>query len=232
MAFQPGYKARVLNGDFSLSAKLSDASAALATEMLDVTVLTDAGVKRFIPGLDSSTVSLSGFTDAAVNTDTVAWTAAQPLTYGQTGLTLGSPVILANMLNSSYEVSTSLGGVASFTLSGTTDGPASPGVSLADLAAVTVDTNGTGVDLTTVSTTNGGVAHLHVTAFSGFTGAVVIVEDSANNSTWATIGTFATATTVTSERLPIAGTVRRYVRCSIDVTGSGSVTYSVAFARH
>jgi len=232
MAAKPGYKARVLNGDFSLSAKVHDANNAFTVEMLDVTTFADDGVKRFIPGLNTSTFSLDGYVDADTYTDSAAWTDKQPVTYGPQGLALGSPVTMVDGYRSSFEIGTPVAGVAGFTLAGQTDGTTDYGVSLHDLTAETIDGSGTGHDQTVASTTAGGVAHLHVTAFSGFTGVVFTIEDSANNSTWATIGTFTTATAVTSQRLAIAGTVRRYVRVTWDVTGTGSVTFNATFSRN
>lgn len=231
MAFKPGYRARILNGDFSLSAKLSQASGALAVDMLDSTVFADDGDKRFIPGIDSSTFSCEGFIDAATAADNAAWTDAQPITYGQEGIALGSPVLMVNAIKSSYELGSQVAGVASFNLDGTTDGPTDFGVSLHDLTEVTADENGASVD-NGAQSTNGAVAHLHVSAFSGFSGAVVTIADSANNSAFATIGTFTTVAGVTSERIAITGTVRRYVRYSIDVTGTGAITFAASLARH
>lgn len=231
MSFKPGYKARILNGDFSLSAKLTDISLPVTIEMLESTTFADNGVKRFLAGLDHSTFSCEGFIDAETNTDAAAWTTAQPFTYAQEGLSIGSPVFLVNALKASFEPGTQVGGIASFSLSGETDGPTSFGVSLHDLGAETSDGSATSVD-GGAQTTNGGVAHLHVSAFSGLSQAIVTVEDSANNSTWATIGTFATVSGTTSERLAITGTIRRYTRATVDVTGTGSVTYATALARH
>lgn len=228
----PGYKARILNGDFSLSPKLSEASGALSVEMLDVTTFADDGDKRFIPGLDSSMFTAKGFIDAAAHTDSAAWTSAQPFTYGPLGFALGSPVQMVNSLRSKFEIGTQVGSVASFDLEGTTDGLTNFGVSVHDLAAETADGNGTSYD-GGAATTNGGTAHLHVTAFSGLTSALVTIEDSATGSGgWATVATFTSATAVTSERVTIAGTIRRYLRAVTDVTGTGSVTYACFLARH
>ena len=62
-------------------------------------------------------------------------------------------------------------------------------------------------------------------------GVAAIVEDSADSSSWATIGTFTTLAATGSERLAIAGTVRRYTRVRWDVTGTGSITAQVSIAR-
>lgn len=232
MAFKPGYKARILLGDFSLSPKLNQISLPTSVDMLDVSTFADNGVKRFIPGVDTSTASMSGFIDADTATDSAAWTAAQPLTYGPQGIALGDPVFMVDTLRSSYELGSQVSGVSSFDLGAQTDGFTNLGVSLHDLTAETATANGTGHDQTTASTTAGGVGHLHVTAFSGFTNIIVTIQDSADNSTFATIGTFATVTGLTAERLAIAGTVRRYVRASWTKTGTGSCTFAVAFSRN
>lgn len=231
MAFQPGYKARLLLGDFSLSSKLTDASFPFAVEMLDVTTFADDGVKRFIPGLDTSTVSMSGFLDADTAADSTAWTDAQPLTYGPTGLAAGSPVFMVDTLKTSYEVGTQVSGVVSFDLAAQTDGLTAIGRSIRDLTAATSDGSSSAVDGGAASS-GGGVAHLHVTAYSGFTDVNVTVEGSANGTSgWATVATFAQFTGVTSERVTVAGSVARYLRATVDVDGSGSVTFAVGFAR-
>lgn len=231
MAFTAGYTARILNGDFSLSAKLAQVTSTFGVDILYQTTFADAGVKRSMPGLDSSTFACEGFIDAATAADNTAWTAAQPFTYGPSGLALGSPVFMVEAFKTDYEIGTQVGGITSFNITGQTDGFTDFGYSLKDLAAITSDTSGAAFD-GTAATTAGGVAHLHVTAFAGFSGAVVIVEDSATGSSgWATIGTFTTVAGLTSQRLAIAGNVRRYLRYSIDVTGTGSVTFAVAVAR-
>lgn len=225
-----GYKTRVLLGDVSLSPKLTDISLPHAVDMLEVTTFGDNGVKRFIPGLATSTVSMSGFLDDAVITDQASWTSLDLLTYAPFGLTVGSRVELVDTYRTTFETGTQVAGVASFDVSAQVDGYTDFGVSLSDLTAYTSNTNGTTHD-GTAATTTGGVAHLHVTAYSGLTNAVITVEDSANASTWATIGTFSTVTAVTAQRLEIAGTIRRYTRIVVTVTGTGSVTLQASIAR-
>lgn len=231
MTFKPGFKARILLGDFALYTKLSDISVPWAADMLDPTTFGDSGNKRALPGLDSSTFSCDGFIDADANAEAAAWTDLTPLTYGQQGLALGSPVILLNALKTSFEPGTQVAGVASFTLSGQTDGPTSFGVSLHDLEAETGDEDGSSVDNAAASS-NGGVGHLHLTAYSGLTSAVVKIQHSANNSDWTDLISFTSATGATSERKTVTGSVSRYLRYSVDATGTGSATFAVAFARH
>lgn len=230
MTFKPTFKTRILNGDFSLSAKLANMSLPTVVDMLDPTTFADQA-RRVQPGLDTSTLACDGFIDADTATDSAAWTSAQPFTYGHEGIALGDPVTLVNALKSSYELGSPVAGLSSFSLAGQTDGRTDFGRSLHDLTAETATGQGTGYDQTVVSTTSGGIGHLHVTAFSGLTSVAVLIEDSANNSTWATIGTFTQVTATGSQRLEITGTVRRYVRASWTIVGTGSCTFAVAFAR-
>ena len=231
MAFSPGYKARLLLDDTSWSALLNDISLPRTIEMLDVTTFADNGVKRFIPGLDSSSITMSGFVDATATAAGSGWSESGPLTYAPVGLTTGSQTELISAHKTSFEVSTQVGAAASFSLAGQTDGHTDLGVSLTNLQAFTTDTNGTAVDGGAASS-GGGVAHLHVTAYTGFTDVNVTVEGSANGSTgWATVATFAQFTGTTSERVVVAGSVARYLRVVVDVDGTGSTTLHVSFAR-
>lgn len=98
----------------------------------------------------------------------------------------------------------------------------------------TTATNGTGFD-TLASASFGAQAYLQVFALTG-TNAIIRVEDSADNVTFATVTglTFTSATGRTSERLATSNTatVRRYVRA---VTSSGtfsSVTYAVVLVKN
>lgn len=231
MSFLPGFKTRLLVGDFHLAAYTRDVRAPWSQDMLDVTVLTDTA-KQFIAGQDTSTLTVNGLYDVAAHTDLASWkgATAQPVTLAPSGLAIGSEAWLANALQQSFEVGSQVADAVQFSLGTQTDGPTDMGVSLHDLGAETADGSATSVD-NGAQTTGGAVAHLHVTAFSGLSDAVVTVEDSANNSAFSTIGTFTTVAGATAERIVIAGTVRRYVRATVDVTGTGSVTYAVALAR-
>lgn len=224
-------KSRIIGSDFSLSAYVRNVSAAWTADMHDVSALTDTA-KQFIVGQDTGTLTIGGLYDTAEHAELAAWKSsdAQPISYAPRGFTLGYEVWMSSTLESSLELSSSVSGLNEFSLNGQADGIVDMGVSLHDLAAVTADESGTGVD-GTAATTGGGVAHLHVTEFSGFSAADVIIEDSANNTDWATIGTLTTVAATTSQRLVIAGTIRRYTRYSVDVTGTGSITFAVALAR-
>lgn len=101
--------------------------------------------------------------------------------------------------------------------------------SIHPLGAETSTGNGTALD-GSASSASGGAVWVHCTAFTG-TSITLTVEDSADNSSFATIATFTAITAGgSSERIAIAGTIRRYVR----VVRSGtftSATFSVGLYR-
>lgn len=105
----------------------------------------------------------------------------------------------------------------------------------AGLQTDTAGTNGTGVDLTTVSTAFGWQAYLHVTALTG-TNVVVTLQDSADNASFSNLtgGAFTSVTTPPAwQRLAGAtnATVRRYIRVVTSGTFT-SATFFVMFVRN
>lgn len=83
------------------------------------------------------------------------------------------------------------------------------------------------------ATTFGAQAYLHVFAFTG-TSVTVTLQDSADNATFAAIASpmnFTAATGITSERIAVTGTIRRYVRAITTGTFSNAV-FAVQFTRN
>lgn len=243
MVFQPGYATRIICGDFSFSAYITDWSEPFSMTPFDVTVpLSPDHAREYIAGPSQSTLSLKGFLDPDGTADGQydqinTWVedgTSDPVVYGPSGLALGSVVTMSAGLVTKAQYDGNVTAPIGFELEVQNSGQLDHGVSLHDLTEETADGSGTGYDGGAASS-NGGVAQLHVTGFSGLSGADIIIEDSANNSTWATLAgaSFTTVAGITSERLviPAGSTVRRYVRATIDVTGTGSITYAVGFAR-
>lgn len=235
MSFVSAQKSRLILDDFPLSAYATKVSPNWTTQMLDTTTLADTA-KQFIVGQRTSTCDIEGHLDpdgtaagliAELNGLTIT---EKPLSFAPQGFANGNEVMLVNALEATWATSSTVSNPVGFKLSTQTDGNTDFGLSLADLAAVTASGNGTSLN-NGASSANGAAAHLHVSAFSGFTQVVFTVADSADNSTFATVGTFATVTGTTSERLTIAGTVRQYVRIAYTVTGTGSVTFQASIAR-
>lgn len=81
-------------------------------------------------------------------------------------------------------------------------------------------------------TQNGGAGYQQVTAFSGFTGFVGKIRDSADDTTYADLVEFADVTAgPTAARVAASGQVDRYWSYDGDVTGTGSITVLSGFAR-
>lgn len=116
---------------------------------------------------------------------------------------------------------------ASFSGSGQYDLDA---VILRALGASTADVTGTAVD-NAASSAGGYTAHAHVTAFSGFTNAILKIQSSPDNSAWSDLVTFTTFTGIGAERKTAAGSVPRYLRAFLDVTGTGSVSWAITLKR-
>lgn len=247
MPFLPAERVRVLFGSLGLTGYTRDVSVESTADMLDVTCHgTGTGVtnqaRAFIPGQETSTFSAAGPLDtdttaggqAAVLQANKAATTPTPLTYALSGQSVGATAYLMQTNEATYSNESQHDGTVDWSLEGQTDGAFDFGVFLEDGGtAITADGNGTARD-NTAATANGGVGQMHVTAFSGFTNNIVTIEHSVDGSTaWATLVTFATYTGLTSERVVVAPgtTVRRYLRVVDNVTGTGSTSRAVLFAR-
>jgi hypothetical protein len=91
---------------------------------------------------------------------------------------------------------------------------------------------GTGGSFVRANSTGGGIAFQQVTAYSGFTGFVGKVRDSVDDVTYADLATFANVTSApAAEAVTVAGTVDRYLAVDGNVTGTGSITVFIGFAR-
>lgn len=241
MAFKNAQQSRVLGGILNLSGYLRNFDVATQTDMLDVTTLADTA-KVMIPGQNSSTLQLSLLLDTDGSSNGLWERASQnwkasatpvPFTVAPSGTAALSEVFMVEAWEASLSASSAVAGVVEASINAQTTGWTDAGVALSDLEAVTTTANGTARDLTAASSA-GGVAHLHVSAFSGITSDVVTIEHSVDGvSSWATLVTFATVTGLTSERVvvPSGTTIRRYLRVVDTVTGTGSCTRHVSFAR-
>ena len=240
MAFIHGKDSQVIHGVNDLSSYLNDASVSADVEVAETTAF-GSSAKTYIVGLKDATVSASGMFDgasgavdavlaASIGSDSLA-----PVTIGYNGTTLNNRVSLLLAKTTSYEVSTPVGDVVAVSYSAQADGGVDQGVSLAALTSVSASTTGTAND-NGASSTNGGMAQVHVTVNTRSTTSVIKIAHSTDNSTFADLVTFTTVGigATTSERSLVAAgtTVNRYLRAvNTLAAGSGSITYQVSFAR-
>ena len=239
MAFVSAQKSRAAVGLLNLSGYATGYSVPWTTEMLPTTTILDSA-KAFIVGQTSSTATVNMILDtssvANAQFDAIhdlKAAAPSPFALAPQGFATGEQVVMLNAIHTQITTESQVADVAKMDVAIIGDGALDVGVSVEDFTAITATGNGTARDLT-AGTTNGGVAHLHVTAFSGLTNNAVTIEHSVNGSTgWTTLVTFTTYTAVTSQRVEVAAgtTVNRYLRVVDTVSGTGSTTRAVTFSR-
>lgn len=205
--------------------------------LLDVTGINKSAHERIGGHRDGRLEMTTFFNHVAVTGGTHEKLAALPrtdviLTYCR-GTVLGSPAASLVGKQVNYDPTRGDDGMLTFGVSAQSNGYGIEwGQQLtAGLRTDTAATNGTAID-TTASASFGGQAYLQLTAFTG-TDVTVKIQDSADNSTFADVTSFA-FTQVTaapaSERIALANTatIRRYVRVSTVTTGGfTSATFSV-----
>lgn len=235
MAFVRG-NAAFLVGAYNLSAYFRRISLTRTKELLDKTVFGDTA-NSFIEGLRSATMTATGLFEPTDDTQderlNAAFTASSGtvISFGPNLTTIGNIAFVCNAWDKSYSIETPYEDLIQTNADITVDGDALlRGHWLHDLSAETAAESGTSVDNGATSTL-GGRANLHVTAFNGVSAALKL-QDSANNSVWADVtgGAFTSATGLTSESINISGEVRRYARYDLSGTFT-SVTFALALGR-
>jgi hypothetical protein len=238
MAFVRGQASRLYVAEHAWSAYTTGWSFTKNITPLETTVLSDEPNRSFILGQSSGSMSIDMNLDALYATSSQfallnSWqSASQVVTVGPSGFSAGAECWMVDALDAAAAVQSAVAGLVTANITLTPTGNIDAGRVIGIHAAITSDTDGATYDGGAASA-NGGVAHLHVTAYSGLTSDSVIVEHSTNDSVWATLGTFASVTAIGAERLVIAPgtTVNRYLRVRDDVTGTGSISRIVAFSR-
>lgn len=228
-----------------ISFALSNISCQGERSLGTTTSVLDLGY-RGIPGLMEGALNLQGSFDdvpgvgvgahdviqSTIGVDNGALATGCP-----SGFAIGNPAFICNGDPSSYSVESAISDAVKFRFEATGNDGIDWGVVLHANDAVGLGTvNDTSVDNTAAlsPTLNGGVAALHVSAVSG-TGsptATVKIQHSTDNITFPDLITFTAATAKTFEYKTVTGTVNRYIRASVTVTGTTpSFTFLVSFAR-
>lgn len=240
MSFVHGSGIIVLANEKVISSEVAGVTVSHQRAVSDVTCVGQtpgAAGSNFVPGLMSGTMALRGPVgsdnaiglqpeiQAAIGVDNAFQLTALPDTTA-----IGKPAMFIVGDPTDYALDAQVSDAVAMTFQAAADESVEMGWVLAALQAYTADAlTGTAVDRGAsplTPTTRGLVAAIHVTAFSGFSGVVVKVQHSPDNSVWSDLATFTTVTAVGNERVKVANgtTVNRYLRASVDVTGSGSIT--------
>jgi hypothetical protein len=238
--FRHGKNTKVYFGTTDITAFFNQGSVANTVDMGDTTTF-GSSAKTYVAGHLDSKASLSGLFDGtAAAIDDILNTALgqedRVFTYMPEGGVLGRRAYCGHVQSASYEVTSPVSDVVSTSAEFQGDGGIFSGVVLAvdQVVATATTTNGTNVDNGAL-TSNGGVATLHVTANTRSAVTTVKVQHSVDNSVWVDLVTFTQPgiSTVTSEKVDVAAgtTVNRHLRAQSVTTGTGSITYTIAFAR-
>jgi hypothetical protein len=215
-------------------------------EAVETTTFGSAN-KTYAIGMKDGTVSFEGLWSGVLDTEgadavlhtAIASTTKKVITVATEGATLGRRAKLINTDETSYEIKSAIADMVTISAEAQasgTQGGLDGGVLLAASQVLTSTATNASVDNAVIST-NGGVAHLHVTTNTRNGAITVKVQHSANNSTWVDLTTFTatTSATTTAERVEIAAgtTINRYVRANVSAFAgsSGSATITVGFAR-
>lgn len=129
-----------------------------------------------------------------------------------TPVTNTSPLPAQVVVSGGTGTNVTINGTAQGTFDGTYTVPAGGTISLTYSVAPTWTW--------TLQTAFGAQAYLHVTGFTG-TSVDIVVQHSADNSTWATLIDFGAQSGIGYQRATVAGTVNRYLRA---ITGTGTFT--------
>lgn len=235
MAFQHGKSTGVLFDEFDLSQYFNQVNASREIQAVNTTTFSHDD-KTYIAGLEGGSIAIQGLwegsasavdeqLDASIGSEAIITVCPQG--FG----TLGNKAIMLKGEHISYQIRSTTTDAVRIVAGGTADGGVrTAGVLLHILEQETTTENGSSVD-NGAGTSNGGVGHLHVTAFSG-TSATVKIQDSANDSAFSDLVTFASVTGVGAQRIPVTGTVDRYLRYAITADNFTTMTLAVSFARN
>lgn len=232
----PAKDARVLFAQYDLSAFIDDSSVSPEHGLEDTTTYGDGG-HRFTPTLKGGTININGIWKGGTSEPDPVLAAAmgsssgEAITHFPAGYgTIGNRAWLALTRAQSLQIGAAVAGVVKFAYAAQSDGGIDGGVVLHAFAAETGTTAGASVD-NGAATENGGVAHLHASAFSG-TSVTPKIQHSDDDSVWVDLVSFSAVSTATSQRVEVAAgtTVNQYLRETRTGTFS-SCSFGVAFAR-
>lgn len=244
--FRHGKNTVVLFDKYDLTQYFNSATMSAMAETVETTTFGSTS-KTYAVGQKDGTVSFEGLWSGVLDTegsdkvlhDAIASTTKKVITVASEGAAIGRRARLINTDETSYEIKSAIADMVTISAEAQasgTQGGLDGGVLLAASQVLTSTATNASVDNAVIST-NGGVAHLHVTTNTRNGAITVKVQHSANNSTWVDLTTFTatTSATTTAERVEIAAgtTINRYVRANVSAFAgsSGSATITVGFAR-
>lgn len=239
MAFVHGRKTDVLIDAYNLTRFFKSSRIKSDLDALDGTCFGSTA-KEFGTGFSGGECSLEGLfkaidpdiVDAAEVLSSVIGAAVSPIvSIGPAGIdAVGDIVKLFQGDQQNHDVISSIQNLTMITAQFLASQGIRTGKALAPIANYSTTGNGASVD-NAAATTNGAVAHLHVTSADGTLPTIDwVVQHSVDNAVWVDLITFTQATDITKERLTVTGTVNRYLRAIRTIGGSDSPNFDCAVA--
>jgi hypothetical protein len=238
MPFRHGKNTVLFVNGADLTRYFNEASVSQSVETAETTAFGDDD-KTYITGLADGTMSGSGMFDGQAGavdeilSSVIGSATADVITVGVDGATAGRVTLSMEARQTSYEVSAPVSDVVAANIEAQATGGVDRGIFLAARSVVTASGQGASQD-NAAATSNGGVAYLHATVNSRDGASTFKVQHSTDNVSFVDLATFSSvsASATSGQRVAVTGTVYRYLRASHAPGGSsGSVTYSIAFAR-
>ena len=233
-----GDHVQILVGGYELTGDSNQIAFNDSRDMLEKTAFGDAA-HNFLPGQVLSRLVHKGFLNAVAARSHpvlkgVAIDGIVSVLLGQNAAppAVGDPVYSLPVQQEHYQTMPQKGQIIPFTANFPNRGDRSGwGLALAAPVTFTNTTTGTGVDGGAASS-NGGAAFLHLLQAAANDTYAIIVEgadDSGFTTNLTTLATFSlNASALGSERVAIAGTIRRYTRFKATRTGSAGNTVKIA----
>lgn len=234
MAASHGKNAKVFANGYELSGYLKSAGITKTADVAESSALGDSA-KTYVAGMKDATFAGEGMFDGAADAVDQVLAAAlgtdgSELVYLPVGDTLGTFGYGMQSTQTSYSATSPVDDVVSISVEAQSSTGGERLITHHALAARANTANGTSVD-GAAATTAGGVGYLQATVIGGTPTGTIKLQDSADDSTFADIITFTDVTAArASQRVEIAGTVRRYTRATWAVSG-GTVTFWAGLGR-
>jgi hypothetical protein len=241
MSFSHGRKAEVAVSQYDVTQFFKGATLSVDVDTAETSTFRNTW-KSYVPGQAGAKVDLEGFYDTVMEPviQNLKLTALPFLaTVGPAGLKNGDRARMLYVDTSNITESSPIGDAVLLNWSLISEAEAFFGYSLRDVTIpATVTGTGNAVDTGTAVTPASWAAHFHLLSLSGTGGPTVTlkVQDSADGATgWADIAsvTSGALNAVGALRVTGTGNVRRYIRGSWTITGTGpSANFALAFGRH
>lgn len=229
MAFTHGKLARVYMDATNLSDYMRSVTVSAEIDTAESSTF-GADWKQYVKGLRDATISGEGLFEATPDAAIMAALDSATKSVWQSypaGDAVGASGRGLSCDTTSYEPSSEIGDVVAWSVEGQSSVGADRIVSHHPHGQETTSGTAASVD-NTDPTTGGGVAYLNVTAISGT--AVITLQDSADDSTYADLVSFGTVTATGGLRVTYAGTADRYTRL-VHTNAAGTITFVAGLGR-